>query len=168
MPYPEGVTCPPPVRCAQASDLAALVRLENTCFRHERLSERQFRYHLHSPRAALLIVDNDTGQLLGYALLLTRVDHDIARLYSIALAPAARGRGLGGRLLDASEAMARARGCTRMRLEVRRHNRLARAMYRARGYQVIAHLPSYYANGADGLRLQKLLDRPPVTADWPD
>jgi len=61
-----------------------------------------------------------------------------ALVVGLVVAEAARGRGLGGGLLAAGEAWARARGLGGMRLRARRTRRAAHAFYRAHGYRVHA------------------------------
>lgn len=53
----------------------------------------------------------------------------MARLYSIAVGGAARGRGIAAVLLSAGEARARSRGCTMMRAEARESNRASWALF---------------------------------------
>lgn len=143
---------PSSLRDARPDDLAALLALEAR-FPGDRLSKRQFRHHLVSASSQLRIVDDGTG----YALVLFRAGSDIARLYSIAVDPAVRGRGLGAALLADAEAGAAARGATRLRLEVREDNAAAIALYRGRGYAVFGRYAGYYADGADALRFEKRL-----------
>lgn len=81
----------------------------------------------------------------------------VGRIYSLAVAPAARGRGLALDLLAAAEADAMARGCDRARLEVRGTNAPAIALYGRAGYRVIERIPAYYADGGDALRMEKKL-----------
>lgn len=57
-----------------------------------------------------------------------------AGLYGLWVAPEARGRGLGGRLLTAVVTWARGRGYTRIRLDVGDHNRQAARLYEAFGF----------------------------------
>ncbi|MET9605131.1 GNAT family N-acetyltransferase [Streptomyces sp. NPDC006512] len=52
----------------------------------------------------------------------------------IAVDPAARGRGIGGLLLDGIEEVAAERGCRRIRLDVIAENPRARALYERRGF----------------------------------
>lgn len=143
----------PRLRAARAADLPALLALEQT-FPGDRMSARQFRHHLASPRARW-VVCAEGGRLLGYALVLLRRDTPRARLYSIAVAPEARGCGLGRRLLAAAERAAAAAGATGMSLEVRQDNRRANALYEAAGYRRTAALPAYYEDGAPGWRYLK-------------
>lgn len=146
-----------PLRRARAGDLAALVALEQASFAGDRMSERQWRRHLHSPRA-MVIVAVDRGALLGAAIGFLHAAHDIARLYSLATSDAARGRGVGDRLVAAIERAARAAGRHRLRLEVREDNAAALRLYARRGFRPIGRRAAYYDDGQDALRFEKTLD----------
>ena len=149
------------VRRAGPADLDALVALEQASFSYDRMSPRQFRRHLASPSAAVLLAE-DAHMLLGSALLFFRRGSALARLYSLATAAAARGRGIGKALLQAVEAEAQYRGATRLRLEVRHGNTAAIQLYERQGYQRIATLVGYYDDGAAAWRYEKsLIASPP-------
>ncbi|WP_339828978.1 GNAT family N-acetyltransferase [uncultured Arenimonas sp.] len=143
---------PAPVRLrtARPADLPALLALEAR-FPGDRLSARQFRHHLANPRARLRVAVAGEN-VLGYHLVLLRRGSGLARLYSIAVDEAARGQGLGRRLLADAEAQAGAAGCRGLRLEVRQDNAAANALYQAAGYRPLAELPAYYDDGAPGWR----------------
>src|SRR5437764_691044 len=79
---------------------------------------------MRSGTAAVLVAHENAG-LSGVAIVLFRRGSLTARLYSIAVAPHAGGRGLGPKLLEAAEAEALARGCRVMRLEVHHSNHAA-------------------------------------------
>lgn len=147
------------IRKAGAKDLAALVALEQAAFATDRMNRRQFRYHLRHPRNRLLVAE-EGGALLGAALLILRRDPRSARLYSIAVAEAARGKGVGRLLLLRCEREARRAGARRLVLEVRSDNRAARALYERLGYRVFARRTAYYEDGAEALRMSKTLDPP--------
>lgn len=144
------------LRDARPADLPALLALEAR-FPGDRLSARQFRHHLANPRARLRVAVGGEA-VLGYHLVLLRQGSRRARLYSIAVDDAARGQGLGRRLLADAEAQARAAGRQGLRLEVRQDNVAANALYQAAGFQRLEALPGYYDDGGDGWRYGR---------DWP-
>lgn len=149
---------PGQVRHATRADLDALVALEQRVFASDRLSRRQFRHHIDSPSATLLVCATDSG-LLGDSLLLLRRGSHVARLYSLAVAPAARGGGIGQSLLTANEQTARRRGCHLLRMEVRVANAAAIALYESNGYRRFGQrADGYYADGSDAWHYQKTLD----------
>jgi len=147
---------PARIRRAKPSDLDALVALEEASFDHDRVSRTQFRRHLASPSAAVLVAE-ERGQVLGGALLFFRRGAKAARLYSIAIAQTARGQRLGTALLNAAEREARRRGCAAMKLEVRTDNTPAIALYEKRGYRCVTRMPGFYENGMDAWRYEKPL-----------
>jgi ribosomal protein S18 acetylase RimI-like enzyme len=75
---------------------------------------------------------------LDGATLITRLTPDTAHLAQIAVAPAARGRGLARRLLTASSDAAGAAGCARITLLVSERNAAAGRLYRDMGFQQVA------------------------------
>jgi ribosomal protein S18 acetylase RimI-like enzyme len=145
------------VRRAQPSDLDELVALEQASFDGDRLSRAQYRRHLDSDSALVLAAVAVPHRLLGAAVLFFRKGSAAARLYSIASDPAARGRGVGGALLDAAEAAARRHRRRLLRLEVRADNTAAIRLYERAGYRRGRHLAGYYEDGADGWRYEKAL-----------
>jgi ribosomal-protein-alanine N-acetyltransferase len=147
------------IRRATLADLDALIVLERCAFTTDHLSRRQYCKHLHSATAAVLAAV-DGNRLLGKAVVFFRANSDIARLYSIAVADAARGRGLGEALLAAAEKAARKLGCTRMRLEVRQDNAGAVRLYERLGYRRFAARAGYYEDGTDAWRYEKQLTPP--------
>jgi [ribosomal protein S18]-alanine N-acetyltransferase len=144
------------IRRATPMDLPALLALEHGAFTTDHLSPRQYRQHLVSPTALVLVAVDESG-LLGTALVFFRRESDLARLYSIAVAHGARGRGVGEALLAEVEHAARQRGATRMRLEVRQDNGAAMRLYERRGYMRFAERPGYYEDGGHAWRYEKEL-----------
>lgn len=150
----------PIVRAARMSDLDALEALENRCFEGDRMSRRSFAAALRSPRAAILVAQNPAqAALSAAAVLLFRANSPAARLYSIAVAPEERGRGVGARLLAAVERTARRHGAAAIRLEVSVTNKSALALYQKSGYGIREHIVRYYEDGSDAWRLEKPLVR---------
>ncbi len=144
------------IRPARAADRAPLIALENRVFVADRMSARQWRRHLGSDSAAVLVADRDRA-LIGAGVVFFHVSHRIARLYSISVAPEARGEGVGEALLAAAERLAKRHGATAMRLEVRTDNVAAQRLYERRGYRRFGVRRGYYEDGADALRFEKSL-----------
>ncbi len=141
------------LRTAVLTDLAELLRLEAQ-FVGDRLSVRQFRHHLKQPDQRLRVCGDGRG-LQGYSLRLQRSDSSVARLYSLAVDAALRGSGLGRQLLGDVENQAALAGAQCLRLEVRKDNAVALALYAQAGYQPFGERAHYYDDGMDALRLQK-------------
>jgi len=148
------------IRSAELSDLDDLVALEEHSFDSDRLSRAQFRRHLDSDSAKVLVASTGPHRFLGTVVLFFRKRSGVARLYSIATHHEARGQGVGGALLDAAEQLARRRHCRALRLEVRTDNHGAVRLYERLGYRRIGHAQGYYEDGGDAWRYEKLLATP--------
>ena len=145
------------IRPALVSDIGGMIALESL-FPSDQLGRVAFRRFLRVPGARVWVAVIGP-KVVGDVILLLRRGADFGRVYSLVVAPEARGQGLGGRLIAAAERAARAEGRHRLRLEVRRDNKAAQALYAKRGYREVAVLDVYYEDGADGLRLEKTLCR---------
>ena len=148
---PENVRGQMTVRRAGIADLDALVDLEQRSFAGDRMSRRQYRRHLASETARVLVAC-DRSRLLGSAVLFFRQRSTAGRLYSLATDPLARGRGVGRALLDAVVDAGRQRGCQVLGLEVRSDNHAAIALYERAGWLRVGRYASYYEDGADAWR----------------
>jgi ribosomal-protein-alanine N-acetyltransferase len=81
-----------------------------------------------------------------------------AELLRVAVAPAARRKGLGRELLRGCEAALRLAGIGALRLEVRVSNDAARSLYESEGWRMEGLRPRYYRNGEDAALYGKDLD----------
>ena len=146
------------LRRATLADAPALIVLETSAFTGDRLSPRSLRRHISSPSTDMVVITLD-GAIVAYALNFYRKGSAIARLYSIAVEDAHRGKGLSARLTSDLAARARRRGCDRLRLEVRTDNTSAIRTYERQGFAVFGSIPDYYEDGAAALRMEKTLHR---------
>jgi ribosomal-protein-alanine acetyltransferase len=144
------------IRSARLEDLEALVAIENRSFDVDRFSRRSFRYLLTKANAETLVYE-EQGRVLAYVMLLFNTGTSLARLYSLAVDPVLRGRGIGSALIEAAEASAVGHDCIYLRLEVRRDNTTAIRLYEKLGYKRIGVLPDYYEDHMEALRHEKLL-----------
>jgi len=144
------------VRAAHADDLDALVMLERTVFADDCMSRASLKRFLSRPTAEVLLATCG-GDVAGCAIVLFRAGSNLARLYSLAVAPSCEGCGVAPLLLHAAEASAGARHCTELRLEVHENNGRAIACYRKAGYCEFGRLTGYYNDLGDALRFRKVL-----------
>ncbi len=150
---------PGAIRKSRPADAAALMALEITCFpEDERFPLRTWR-HLLGPAAmhgSALTQVIPAGDGIGAAIsTLYRQGSTVARIYSLAVDPAQRGRGLAKALIDAASKAARQRGCTTQSLEVRSDNAAATGLYVKFGFTAVEDLKHYYAKGVHGTRYRR-------------
>lgn len=112
----------------------------------------------HYVVAEVAEVAEGAGAVVGYAgLLATRGQADVQTL---AVARDRQGTGLGGQLLDALLAEARAREAREVLLEVRAENTAAQALYARAGFERIGIRRGYYRPGrTDALVLRLRLTK---------
>ena len=117
-------------------------------------SEDEFAGWLADP-FAFLLVEGDAGFLLGRAVA------GEAELLTVAVAPEARGRGLGRRLVSRFLYQARLRGAEVAFLEVAEDNAPARAVYAGAGFAESGRRRGYYrtpeGRAVDALVLRRVL-----------
>jgi len=143
------------IRPAADTDINALVQLEQAAFDTDRLSQRRMRHWVQADNRIFLVLEDAAG-LMGYCLILLHNGTRLARLYSIAINSAARGKGYGKLLLAAAEEQAAEdHGRLFMRLEVARNNDGAIKLYESMGYVVFGEFEDYYEDHQDALRMQK-------------
>jgi ribosomal protein S18 acetylase RimI-like enzyme len=163
------------VRKAQLSDLEKLVALENRVFTYDQIGRRSFRYLLQRPNVQIWCAEltehatpnttkrtangaalsETTTIFAGYTIILTRKNSRKWRVYSLATAPEARGKGAAKALMNAvQEAAENNPNVSTVSLEVKCDNAGAIALYRNLGFEVVDVMPSYYSDGSDGYRLQ--------------
>jgi GNAT superfamily N-acetyltransferase len=94
------------------------------------------------PGGAYVVVVEDGEAVAGGGV--RRLDDGVAEIKRMWTAPAARGRGLGRRLLAELEDAARGLGYTRIRLDTAAPMKAAQAIYTSSGYMPIA---DYNGNG---------------------
>ncbi len=143
---------------AQREHLDALEQIETASFDTDRISRRSFRRFIDQSIGdfKVMLVNQ---QVVGYYIVLYRQATELARLYSLAVAPHHRRRGYGSQLLEAAEADADKHFSLFLRLEVKTDNHAAISMYHRAGYYDMEIRAEYYEDASDAVVLQKLLPR---------
>jgi ribosomal protein S18 acetylase RimI-like enzyme len=145
------------VRTATADDIDDLLELEETAFEIDRLSRRQLRHLLTRANAAVLLAEESELGIVGDSVLLFSRASATARLYSIAVHPNARGRGVGRALLAAAESAAWENERAWIRAEIRKDNRASIALFESEGYRRFGEYDDYYDDHMDAWRYEKQL-----------
>jgi ribosomal protein S18 acetylase RimI-like enzyme len=94
-----------------------------------------------TPPRGLLLVAREKGNVLGCAGL-RLLPGNVAEVTRVFVVPAARGQGIGSRLLDGLEEHARQHRVSALRLDTRRDLTEARRLYARHGYREVAPFSS--------------------------
>jgi ribosomal-protein-alanine N-acetyltransferase len=138
----------------QLADLAALRAIEQVSFANP-WSAEELGWLLRE-RSGLCVGAWVGGELVGYGL--GQVEGVRLHLASLAIAPAWRRRGWGGKMLQELLDRARRQGCRGCRLEVRASNRAALGLYRRWGFREEGRLEKFYTRPVeDGLVMYREL-----------
>jgi len=129
------------IRPARTGDVLSVGLIERESFA-DPWGSREFTSALEAPQTIFLIAENDEGVVEGYVIAMAVADE--AEVLNLAVRPALRSRGIGGRLLDAALVEVNSRGAEQIYLEVRESNAAARALYASRGFEVAGRRSKYY------------------------
>lgn len=129
-------------------DLADLCELERALF-PVFWSEKVLREVLSDEKYLVLLQRDPSGAAMAY--LIGWIVGDEAELARIGVLPEFRGQGRAKRLLNDGLEIWRARGASRVWLEVRESNAAARRLYQSRGFQIVGNRADYYENGEAAL-----------------
>lgn len=124
--------------------------IEAESFDADRFPRRNLSRMLRGGRTLFLLARRE-GEAAGYAAMTLRRGSAVARLYSFAVRPGARGQGVATALIEAVTAEAAAAGRDRVRLEVRASNAAARALYEGRHFHLRGERVAYYEDGETAL-----------------
>lgn len=141
------------IRAATLADVAGLTALLTVLFSQEReftpdpaAQQRGLTRIIATPELGLILVADDGGAgVVGMVNLLytvsTALGERVALLEDMVVSPAARGAGLGSRLLAAAVDAARAAGCRRITLLTDHDNLGAQRFYARHGFAPSGMMP---------------------------
>ena len=131
------------IRVATPGDLDAIMVIENASFPSDAWSSEAMSAELATDYSHY-VVDEEDGDVIGYAGLRAIRGSADADIQTIALIEARRGEGRGRAMLRTLLAEASARGAREVFLEVRADNPSAESLYLSEGFEEIGRRPRYY------------------------
>ena len=143
---------------AVPEDLDRLVAIETAAFDpalYTPMSRRQFRKHIGSERAILLVARDEAGMAVGYALGFASRASRYVRFYSLAVDPATQGGRVGAELFPALEEAARRRGSRGVQCEIRADNDKLLGRYTGLGYVPYRRVADYYPDGETCIKMKR-------------
>jgi ribosomal-protein-alanine N-acetyltransferase len=141
-------------RSPRVTDLVAIAALEEKSFRSP-WKEEFFAAELCTPGRFSLVVESDSGRLLGYLFTMHFLDE--MHVNKIAVDPAWRRGGLATAIMDRCFAFAIEKGIRVITLEVRESNTAARALYGILGFEEAYVRPRYYPEGESAVVMVRTL-----------
>src|SRR5882724_10685114 len=138
------------VRRARPSDLDRILAIERAGFGQWAWDRNTFAEYARTCGDLFLVVCGD--RVIGYCItcITRRLLVRRAELVSIAVDPAARGKGAADALLLATLRGLKRRGVPRIGLTVKVTNERAQAFYEKHGFRKARRIARYYEDGEDG------------------
>jgi [ribosomal protein S18]-alanine N-acetyltransferase len=140
------------IRTVKSEDLSTIHELEEDCFKDPFPS--YFINQLAKANPSTFLVAEDAGRVIGYAVVDDWTDHQ--HLVSIAVRPDSRRKGIAQALLE--RLIERLREGP-LKLELRKSNTAALALYLRNGFSQTGTAHSYYTDGEDAIQMQKQIDK---------
>lgn len=140
------------LRALRRDDVPRIMEIERASFSVP-WQRNTFDSLLHRHDADLVGAER-RGVLVGYAISWTILDE--AELGNVAVAPEARGKGVGDTLVHAVLERIRERGATACFLEVRESNLPARRLYQRHGFEAVGMRRAYYSRPVEDALVMRL------------
>ncbi|HEX8907073.1 MAG TPA: ribosomal protein S18-alanine N-acetyltransferase [Longimicrobiaceae bacterium] len=140
------------IRAMTTADLPRVLEIENSCFSTP-WKDATFRGLMRRTDTDLYVAELE-DRIVGYSACWTVFEQ--SELGNVAVAPDARGQGIGGALVDTVVERVKERGARELFLEVRESNLVAQSVYRDRGFTVISRRRSYYAQPTEDALVMRL------------
>jgi len=149
-------------------DLERIEEIERASFGREAYDRKLFAYYRETCGGFFLVAARRNARvgkaplrrkLCGYLIARLRGGRlaGSAELVSIAVEPAARGKGAASALLESALRRLARRGAERLNLVVRATNAPARAFYEKYGFRRLRTVPGYYEDGGEGIAMWRPL-----------
>ncbi|RPI35064.1 MAG: N-acetyltransferase [Chloroflexota bacterium] len=138
------------------SDLNQILRIENASFLAVDAYSLEDIKRLHAVCAGLNIVADVDGEIAGY--MMTCIHPDRGDIYSLAVNPAYRRKGIGEALFDYTLLKIKEKGLKKIELEVRKTNNGGKSFWERMGFFQVDTLPDFYEDGAEALLMRRWVD----------
>jgi [ribosomal protein S18]-alanine N-acetyltransferase len=135
------------IRRVRRKDLDRVLEVERASFGAEAYDRNLFADYFDAG-GALFLVAVRRGRIEGYMIACARGER--AELISVAVEPAARGRGAASALMDSVMRRLRRRRISRFVLMVKERNPEAQAFYAKYAFHKVRRVRRYYEDGSDG------------------
>jgi ribosomal-protein-alanine N-acetyltransferase len=144
------------IRRMRLRDLDRILEIEAASFGREAYDRKLIAHYLRKC-GELFLVASSKQTIHGYLLscLSGNATGPSAELVSVAVDPAARGKGAASAMLESVLRRLRRRGAHRLHLVVRVGNTGALAFYQKFGFRRLRLVPQYYEDGADGIAMSR-------------
>lgn len=150
------------IRRSTSGDLDLLLNLEKKAFPdYQQSSKRVLSLSLSSNFQQVWVAEfeDQSGTTAAGSLILYVYKRTI-RIFSIVVDPGFQGKGVGRKLLEHAEIIAKQKGAERLSLEASVDNKKLIAWYNKFGFESTELMQDYYEEGRDGLRMVKELPVP--------
>jgi len=141
---------------ALPEDVGQIAEFEKSNFGTEGFSKKQIRYLVINAKGEVVVI-KISGEIVANLILLYRNKSKHARIYSLAVSPMMRGKGLAKHMIKYSEKKAKEMGLTKLSLEVSENNHAAIQLYISTGFQIVKTKKDYYKDGSNALVMKKTL-----------
>ena len=142
------------IRPANTIDSADMAYIEEVCFSTPWSKKALFESIIHTPWH--FFVAEFKGNVVGYGGVYLILDE--GQISNIAVLPDFRGKKIGLALLEKIIELCQNKGCTKITLELRQSNTVARALYEKCGFTVVGERPRFYSNPVEtAILMDKIL-----------
>lgn len=136
------------IRQAELADVPAICRIETESYASP-WSAKEITKDVLARGNTIFAVAEADGEVAGFAEMRTVADE--AQIYSVAVDPAARGRGTGEALMRHMIKKAEEGDCSLVTLEVRSGNAAALSLYKKLGFREVGRRSKYYGGKEDAV-----------------
>lgn len=141
------------IRRAHTKDIADIVNTENASFGIDKFSRSQFMYLVNKSKGVFYVAV--TGEkTAGYICMLLHSRRRNMRIYSLAVLPEYRSKGIAGALISKAKEFALNKNKNVISLEVHMDNLSAIKLYERNGFQISSIKRQYYSDLADAFYMQ--------------